>query len=242
MFPHDAESILRQPVSELDPSRRSLVASALVSSIPELPADAVEAGFTWSDVAAWLSAADELRQPASVRVKLRVATADDLGHLYRAATDPARSFAWRFRGSTLGFEAFARSFDDGVLAQFAVVDCAAEQLQGLVTSYNLDASNGHAYFGYLRSLDAHVSGALTEALGIFIAHLFANFPLRALYCEVPAFNKILVDGFAETGLLEQVARFPDHLFSQDSFQDLFVYRITRESFYERFRSWNFGNA
>ena len=163
--------------------------------------------------------------------------------LYRAAFEPSRSYAWRFRGATLSFDQFASTLHDGVLTQFAVVDRIGRHgLQGLVTAYNYDATSGHAYFGYLRTGEASIPGALTEGLAAFLTYLFSHFPLRLLYCEVPAFNQYLVNGFVGTELFQLVARYPDHLFSQGRFQDLLVYRVTREAWFDRFGSWDFKNA
>lgn len=238
-FPYDADSIRSTPIADLDHSRRALLIATLVRALPDLSGDALAGEFDWDDVKAWVSGAPELAAPGADRVALRVVTAEDTSQLYYAACDPARSFSWRFRGSTLSFEQFAATLHDGVLAQFAVVSRASgHPLQGLVTAYNFDATNGHAYFAYLRTLDAEIPGALTEGLVAFNSHLFEHFPLRHLYCELPAFNQFLIEGLAETGLFDLVGRYPEHLFAHGHFQDLFIYRVTRGAWYERFGSWN----
>ncbi len=231
------------PIAQLDHSRRALLIVALTSALPDLSSDALEAGFDWTDVADWISSATAISSPSIRRVALRVINGDDLTQLYRAAFEPSHSYQWRFRGATLSFDQFAATFHDAVLTQFAVVDqIHKHRLQGLVTAYNYDATSGHAYFAYLRALDASIPGALTEGLAVFLMHLFSHFPLRLLYCELPAFNQYLIEGLADTGLFELVARYPDHLFSQGRFQDLFVYRITRQAWYDRFGSWDFRDA
>lgn len=182
-----------------------------------------------------------IRSAGSGRVRLRVVTPNDLGSLYQAALEPSRNHLWRFRGSTPSFDQFGATFNDGVLAQFAVVDRRDDRLlQGLVTAYNYDATNGHVYFAYLAVQNSSIRGALTEGLASFLTYLLAHFPLRHLYCEVPAFNEHLVAGFSSTGLFERVARYPDHLYSEGRYQDLFVYRVTREAWLERFGSWRFN--
>jgi RimJ/RimL family protein N-acetyltransferase len=249
-FPADADQMRESPISQLDHTRRAALSLALMSTIPSLPREAIDAGYEWEDVCAWIAGdrgnyqiESPIRLPvrAGAQVALRTVDGADLEAFYRAALSPRMGYAWRFRGATVTLERFVSTFGDGVLAQYSVISRTDYTLQGLVTAYNYDASNGHAYFGYLRVEDASLRGALTEGIGLFLDHLFNHFTLRHAYCEVPAFNSHLTAGYETSGLLERMARFPDHLFAGGLFHDLNVYRLRREVFESRFSSWDFSS-
>jgi hypothetical protein len=92
-------------------------------------------------------------------------------------------------GATPGPQQFVHELHAGVLCQY-VVEPVVEGgrrvgLAGLVAAYQPDLANGTAWLA-VAATSPHLGGGLAlEGTALFVSHLFATFPLRRLYAEVP---------------------------------------------------------
>lgn len=162
----------------------------------------------------------------STRVRLRPLLDDDLRAIYLASFDPATSSAWRYRGRTLPADEFVATLADGVRAQYVVELTATGAPVGLVSAYDHNAAGLHCKVAFLRIGDRQPgdAGATFEGMLLFLSHLFATFPYRKVFAEVPSYNMALFEpGFAqEEGVLR------DYLFHQGAPVDLHIVSFRRE--------------
>lgn len=160
------------------------------------------------------------------RVRLRPLLDDDLVPLYLASFDPATASAWRYRGRTLPPEEFVASLADGVRAQYVVELLDDGQAVGLVSAYDHHASGLHCKVAFVRfgPRPPGSAGAVIEGMLLFITHLFASFPYRKVYAEVPSYNLgLYAPGFAqEEGVLR------DYLFHEGEPADLHIVSFRRD--------------
>ena len=146
--------------------------------------------------------------------------------LYLASFDPAGSGRWRYRGRTLPLDEFVGSLHAGVLCQFMVDMVATGETVGLVTAYDENRNGLNCKIAFVRcGSRAHGDqAALFDGMLLLIGHLFANFPFRKLFAEVPAYNmSLFVDDFADH---EGVLR--EYLFHDGRFVDLHLVSISRD--------------
>lgn len=80
---------------------------------------------------------------------------------------------------------------------------------GLVTAYNADFANQHAFVAMALDPVVQRAGWPLEALLLFVDHVFGAFSFRKLYFEVPAFN---IGQFASAvgRVLDAEGRLRDH--------------------------------
>lgn len=192
---------------------------------------------TLGDAHRWLQAAvdggESLRTatpPAgsggSTRVRLRPVLDDDLLPIYLASFDPATSGSWRYRGRTLPADEFVATLTDGVRAQYVVELIATGAAVGLVSAYDHSQAGLHCKVAFLRIGDRHPgdAGATFEGMLLFLSHLFATFPYRKVFAEVPAYNMSLF----EPGLAQEEGVLRDYLFHQGGAVDLHIVSFRRE--------------
>lgn len=222
-------------LASLPVAQRTLVTRWL-ASLFEQPADhdivrqLATVGDAWGWVSGALRTGDVVRRPAPGagerwRVALRPLVDQDLPAIYLAALDPARSSAWRYRGRTVPADEFIATLADGVRAQYAVELRATGDLVGLVVAYDHHQAGRHCKVGFLRTAPdlPGAAGATTEAMFLFLDHLFATHPYRKVYAEVPAYNlRLFHPGF---GSEEAVLR--DYLFHDGAPVDLHILSVTR---------------
>jgi hypothetical protein len=127
-------------------------------------------------------------QPHSRRALLRNVLPSDYEFLYRMSVDPVSSYRWRFRGATPSPEEFTASFWQGVLAQFIVDDAQKRGPLGLVVAYRADMRNGFAYGGFMSGHSTVIGSPIVDGFIVFLSYLFATWPLRKVYFEVPEYN------------------------------------------------------
>lgn len=166
-------------------------------------------------------------------VTLRALSDADLPLLYAAATSPAQSHLWRFRGKTPSREEFVSILKDNVLCQYVVAD--VESLNGiaLVTAYAADLVSGHAYIGVQRFDKGrkHPSGLAFEGCLVFIQYVFDSYDLFKLYFEVPAYNSWIVSGVARE-VLELEGQLKSHYFHDGNRHDLYYYALYQHRWQE----------
>lgn len=166
-------------------------------------------------------------------ITLRALSDADLPLLYAAATSPAQSHLWRFRGRTPSREEFVSILKDNVLCQYVVAD--AESLNGiaLVTAYAADLVSGHAYVGVQRfdRSRKYPSGLAFEGCLAFIQYIFDSYNFFKVYFEIPAYNSWIVSGLAEE-VLELEGRLLSHYFHDGTRHDLYYYALYQQRWQE----------
>lgn len=99
---------------------------------------------------------------------------------------------------------------------------------GTIYSYNCNLIHGWVYIAtYLRP-EFRKKGIGPKAWALFVEYLFNNFPFRKVYCEVYGFNKLSLSTL-KSGNLEVQAQFPEHIFWQGSYYDMYIMALTREN-------------
>jgi RimJ/RimL family protein N-acetyltransferase len=212
--------------------------------------EALNDDFRWEDVIAWVAMIDGRSggggKSASVSqgsiVQLRPVIPADYQHFYMAAMSPGQAHRWRFRGRTIAPDQFERTFFDGVLAQYSIVNRDNGDLLGLAVAYNSDLSAGYTYLGLLRIPSIRrPRGAGIEGAMLMIEYLFRNFPLRKLYFEVPTYNLDLVQSLVDSQLAVQEGVLHDHFFFEEGFVDQHIIAIYKATWRQRLDSW-FGGS
>lgn len=162
----------------------------------------------------------------STRLRLRPVLDDDLLPIYLASFDPATSGAWRYRGRTLPAEEFVATLADGVRAHYVVELTATGAAVGLVSAYDHNQAGLHCKVAFLRFGDRQPgdAGATFEGMLLFISHLFATFPYRKVFAEVPAYNMTLF----EPGLAQEEGVLQDYLFHDGRHVDLHIVSFRRD--------------
>lgn len=130
------------------------------------------------------------------RTMLRPVTSDDLPFLYWLATHEDVGFRWRYGGSIPPPDRFSAQLWDDVLTQFVVVRRADDAPAGVVAAYAADMRNTVCYLGVAFRPEAWRSLIVPESVHLFTRHLFATWPFRKLYGEVPEFNFASMHGGA----------------------------------------------
>jgi RimJ/RimL family protein N-acetyltransferase len=213
--------LAREDEIDLSATSKGALRSLLRSVRPDSPDELVSGVRTWGDVFDWfgdaLTAAGEHggfgSAAAGSRVRLRPVLPQDTQALYVAATEPSQGFRWRFRGRTPSFDEFERTLFDAVLAQYIVESDVGTGI-GMVTLYNADLANGHAWFAFLRMTSSSrvASSAMIEGAAHFIDQCFRTWNFRKIYVQTPEFNQYLIDGLVTSGIATVEGELHDHYF------------------------------
>lgn len=203
-------------IGDLAPTgvQRALLLTA-VRHFGGLPVDLVPAIATLGEAYDWCRQSwerDGLPAPLPApRVRLRPLRRADFADLYQAALDPGSSYRWRYRGNTPWLQDFERSLFVGTLCVLAVESNTDRQLVGTVFSYDANHSDGHSWIAFQRSSAANASGLMYEAMFLFVDYLFATWPLRKLYAEIPDYNLANILP-SEASFAHEEGRLKDHTF------------------------------
>lgn len=162
----------------------------------------------------------------TTRVRLRPMVDADVEPLYLASFDPATSSAWRYRGRTLSPAAFIETLDEGVRAQYIVELRSTGEAVGLVSAYDHNQAGLHCKVAFVRfgRRSPGSGGAVMEGMLAFITHLFATFPYRKVFAEVPSYNM----GLFEPGFAQEEGVLRDYLFHEGAPADLHIVSFHRE--------------
>jgi hypothetical protein len=159
-------------------------------------------------------------------VRLRSVLPQDVGYLYRLTTGSEVLWRWRLRGRTPSpsdFEAFLWTSSD---LQFIVERLADGEPCGHVCSYQTDELGGSTKIAMVADGERRLRHWPMEGAYLFFDHLFAAFPLRKLYFEVPEFNRRTLGSFLDR-YTEEEGRLRDHAFAQGRYWDLVVAAMWR---------------
>ncbi len=154
---------------------------------------------------------------------------EHLDFLYDLAVDEQVGVRWRFHGQVPSRDAFLSSLWTGVLVQLLVVDRKSRSPLGLVVAYNADQRHGFAYLASVMVPEADGSGLGVAALDVFVGYLFATWPLRKLYAEIPEYN---VDRLGNRigYLLKEEGRLRAHSFYGGFWWDQVIVAIYRDDY------------
>lgn len=166
------------------------------------------------------------RPGSSTRLRLRPLLDEDLRAIYLASFDPVTAGAWRYRGRTLPVDEFVATLADGVRVQYVVELTATGAAVGLVSAYDHNQAGLHCKVAFLRIGERQPgdAGASFEGMLLFISHLFATFPYRKVFAEVPAYNMTLF----EPGLAQEEGVLRDYLFHDGHPVDLHIVSFRRD--------------
>jgi RimJ/RimL family protein N-acetyltransferase len=239
----DNELCRNEPLQLGHAHRAALI--ALLSQYRPDSAGLAESVHTWGDIFDWYGAqlTGEVRDPtfsasSSPRVQIRALQPSDVPSLYSAASDPVLGHRWRYRGRTPSFAEFEATLFEGVLAQFAVAPKDSGAICGLVTLYNADLANGHAFLGVVRGKRVPGDqGSMMDGCILLIQHAFASWPLRKIYFEVPGYNMHLVDGLIDAGFATEEGRLQEFFFFNGEYFDKVYVSIHRHVWLERMGPW-----
>lgn len=235
-------------MSDLDGITRSLTLQAIDVLLGHPPTDLVRTIDTFGDAFAWWMQRSTGAHPSSTPVYgpavlrapgcyLRPVTPDDYPVLYAAAVDPIDGYRWRFRGATPAPSEFEHLLFHEAIAQFVVCDAEDDSAHGLVVAYGYHAGDGHANVAYQRigGVDRR-AGQMIVGIGLLIEYVFATWPVRKLYADLPDFNFGPLAALTGTAF-EVEGRRRDHLYHADAWHDLVTIAIYREPWRAFMDAW-----
>jgi hypothetical protein len=117
------------------------------------------------------------------RVALRPIRASDYEPIRLIEQHAEATATWRFRGRTVSPEAHAQALWAGVHVQYVVALSDGWESIGLVSCYDADFENGHAFLATLRFPVASSAVPFGEGVALFIDHLFDGWDFRCLYVD-----------------------------------------------------------
>jgi hypothetical protein len=127
-------------------------------------------------------------------------------------------FRWRHHGMTPSPEEFPRKLWSGVLAQFLVIDRGSNRVLGVYAAFNADLANGFASIAGAKFDSGDHSTRFMEAGVLFMEMLFAGWPFRKLYMEVPGYNiSQVASGIGE--IFVEEGRYKDHFYLNGKYWD-----------------------
>lgn len=145
---------------------------------------------------------------------------------------PELALRGRLGGRTPGPEEYAMTLNEGVLAQYVVVESESLTPLGLVSAYNAIHPNGTVFLGAWKfPVNSRPTGFM-EGVMIFLHYLFFRWPFRKIYLETPEYN---LPQFA-SGLdkfFEEEASLKQYYYMDGSYWDRVFLSISRERFETR---------
>jgi len=177
-------------------------------------------------------AAEATPRLAGARVLLRPVGPSDYERLRVLELAPQLLWRWRHTGATPAPEQWLNSLWNGVTAQYLVIDHRTREWIGITSAYNADMRNGHAAIAAAKfNQDDHGRRMLEGAI-VFIDYVFATWPFRKLYMEVPGYNIAqLRSGIGR--LLAEEGRLVRHVWLNGRHWDLHVLALHRDAWESR---------
>jgi acyl carrier protein len=210
-----------------------LAVGELGVAVPEDVTDGVDtAGQAFDAISAVRPAGAESPQSTPTpletrRLRLRPVVLDDHPFLYELATSPHIGWRLKSRGLPLSYDEFVAQLHRDVLAQVMVDDVRSAQRVGIVQAVAANLIDGHARITTTSRPERIGSGWAVEGLGLFVSYLFATFPLRKLYAEVPSFAWATVaSGEGTAFTVEGVLK--GHRYANGQWWDVSVVAIDRD--------------
>lgn len=159
------------------------------------------------------------------RVRLRPLVAQDQPVLF-SWVNTGLGLRWRSRGASVTFEDFVRGLWNQLSVHFMVHDLDADRPCGYLNAYGASQRDGWAYVSGFAGPGYEGSGYLAEAAILFVDHLFAHWPYRKLYFEVPDYNRPTM-AWAMGTLFAEEGRRKEHHFFDGRYHDDATYALWR---------------
>lgn len=151
----------------------------------------------------------------------------DQPFLHGIETGPDLGPRWRFRGSTPGPEQWGRSTWQNALAQFMVCGAGDGSPVGVVSLYEVSFQDGVGKIAAAKFDLTDLTPRMIVGILIFLRYVFAAWPLRRLYFDVPEFN-LEQFGSALREYLEVEGRFKESHFAAGRYWDRYTLTLSRE--------------
>lgn len=133
---------------------------------------------------------------------------------------------WRFRGATPTTEQWIQA-STAALAQFIIARQLDHKPIGLVTLYNQNFRDQHAYLAAMTFNPASVSPFVMMGAVLFVHYTFECYPFRKLYMELPDYNlPQIASGL--TRLFQEEGRLRAHFYYGGRLWDKIVLALYRE--------------
>jgi hypothetical protein len=166
----------------------------------------------------------------NVRARLRPVEPADYPWLLPLAQEMALVGRWRTYGVTPSPDEQVRLLWQNVLCHF-VVESHDQVRIAVVTCYQADLRNGHAFIAVLADPRVRHPLVLRDGMLLFLDHLFGNFPFRKLYAEA---SETTIGDFSSAfgKVVEVEGRLVDHLLWQGRYLDWYYLSIRRDRWLE----------
>lgn len=164
---------------------------------------------------------------ATRRLSLRPIVAPDLDFLYSLAVDPRTAVLSKYRGRVPDPATFGRDIWVGVHAQYMIELASNREPIGYTSSYGY-SDQGYCYLGLWAKPEAWRTGLAVEGAAIFVDYLFANWPLRKIYCEMLDVAAESIGSGIGRYLVEE-GRLREHEYFAGGYHDLMFLSIYRST-------------
>lgn len=142
-----------------------------------------------------------------------------------SSLDVGRRF--RFGGAAIPPQGILSAVWDGTLVHLVGIGNRSRRRLGVVSVTSADMRNGTAYLSAVSDPEVVGSGLMIETAALAIEYVFATWPFRKLYAEVPEYNlrtfRSLTGRYFRTE-----GRLTDHVFMDNRHWDVHVLATTRE--------------
>jgi len=167
------------------------------------------------------------RTVATEEVELRPVTPSVMDWLQELVAEPRTSFRWRLRGRTPPFYELGPLTLDRALAPMVVWNCTRGPT-GILVDYNVDLQSQNAYVAAAFHGESN-SGEVVRSVSLYVGYLFAMWPFRKIYFEIPHFNMTL-SRFSESRLFLKEGELHEHEFYDGQWWNTSILAIHRTTF------------
>jgi RimJ/RimL family protein N-acetyltransferase len=143
-----------------------------------------------------------------------------------SSLDVGRRF--RFGGAAVPPQAVVSAIWDGTLVHLVGVGNRSRRRLGVVSVTSADMRNGTAYLSAVSEPTVVGTGLMIEAAALAIDYVFATWPFRKLYAEVPEFNLVSF-GSVTRLVFQQEGQLTDHVFMDGRYWDVHILATTRDT-------------
>lgn len=158
---------------------------------------------------------------------------EHLQYLRAIEVHPNVAFHWRHSGRHPDPAGYEDSAWDDVLCSFLVMaeSSPTGRAVGLVSAYHPDMVNGHCRVAALRfdapSANLRTTVAVARGFIQLLDYVFAGWPFRKVYCEVPEFNLSQFRGLVRS-IAQVEGSLDDYIFHADRYWSLTFLSISRQ--------------
>lgn len=161
------------------------------------------------------------------QVEMRPVTPAEHGRLYECVMSERVGIRWRVRGASMAFDDFVRGLWSQVSVHYAVYDWESGRICGYVNCHSANPRDGWAFVSGFAAPEYIGTGLMAEAGILFVDHLFAQWPYRKLYFDVPAYNEPSLASAVRDVLVEEGNR-RAYYFFDGAYHDDRTYALWRE--------------